>query len=86
MSYEVGRPTIDQETLDPERFGMVDGRVVPCRIPIYVLRDLFHAGDTAVDPLDVFQSTESLSRTLRSRVDREGAPAGILDIDDPDFI
>ena len=44
------------------------------------------AGDTAVDPLYVFQSTESLSRTLRSRVDSEGAPDGILDIDDPDFI
>ncbi|MBE7199821.1 DUF1488 family protein [Methylobacterium sp. A49B] len=85
--YEAGQPVIDQETLAHVRFGMLDGRVVPCRVPIDVLRDLFHAGDRPFDPLDIFRShRRAIEDAAIEKYERSGAPDGILDLDESDFI
>ncbi|WCS23648.1 DUF1488 domain-containing protein [Methylobacterium sp. NMS14P] len=84
--YETGQPIIDQETLDHVRFGMLDGRVIPCRVPIDVLRDLFHPDDLTFDPLDVFLSYRAaIERVAIEKFEREGAPDGVLDLDEADF-
>lgn len=86
-SYEAGQPVIDQETLDHVRFGMKDSRVVPCRVPIDVLRDLFHAGDAAFDPLDVFRRNRlTIEDAAINKYDIEGATHEVLDLDETDFI
>ncbi len=84
--YEKGPPVIDQETLDHVRFGMLDGRVIPCRIPIDVLGDLFNVNSAAFDPLDAFQSYRAqIEDAAIRKFEREGAPDGILELDETDF-
>jgi hypothetical protein len=84
--YENGQPVIDQETLDHVRFGMLDSRVIPCRVPIDLLRALVDEDDLAFDPLDVFLTyRDDIERVAIEKYAREGAPDGILELDDMDF-
>lgn len=84
--YPAGQPVIDQETLDHVRFGMLDSRVIPCRIPIELLRALVDEVDLTFDPLDVFLTYRAdIERVAIEKYEREGAPDGVLDLDDMDF-
>lgn len=85
-AYQAGQPIIDPETLDHVRFGMLDGRVVPCRVPIDLLRRHFHASDFDFDPLEVFRRYRSaIEDAAIIKHDREGAPGEILELDETDF-
>ncbi|MBP2496995.1 hypothetical protein ABID82_007046 [Methylobacterium sp. PvP062] len=77
---------IDPETLDHVRLGLLGGRVVPCRVPADVLRDLSHPDDLARGPRDVVLSDRAaIARVATETSERAGAPDGCLDRDQADF-
>jgi hypothetical protein len=85
--YEAGQPVIDEETLDHVRFGMLDSRVIPCRIPIELLHALTDTDDLTFDPLAVFLNYRTeIEDVAINKYEREGAPNGILELDDTDFV
>ena len=76
----------DPETLDHVRLGLLGGRVVPCRVPTDVLRDLSHPDDLARGPRDVVLSDRAaIARGATETSERAGAPDGCLDRDEADF-
>lgn len=85
--YEAGQPVIDEETLDHGRFGMLDSRVIPCRIPIELLHALTDVNDLSFDPLVVFLNYRTeIEDVAINKYEREGVPNGILELDDTDFV
>ncbi|MHB2205018.1 DUF1488 family protein [Methylobacterium sp. CM6257] len=93
-SYQAGQPVIDQETLAHVRFGMVtdrfgmvtDGKVIPCRVSIDGLRDIFHPGAGAFDPLDLFlKNRTEIEEAASLKYDLDGAPGDVVELDDTDF-
>jgi hypothetical protein len=86
-SYQAGLPVIDQETHAHVRFGMVaDGKVIPCRLSIDGLRDFFHPGAGPFEPLDLFLSNRTeIEEAASVKYDLDGAPEGLIDLDDTDF-
>jgi hypothetical protein len=86
-SYEAGPPVVDQETLTHVRFEMLaDGKIIPCRLSIDGLRDFFHPGAGAFDPLDLFvRNRIEIEEAASVKYDLDGAPMGVIELDDTDF-
>lgn len=88
-SYEaLGPAVIDHETEAHVRFPMRDGEaVVPCRVSFDALRNLFAVEGDPFDPLDLFLGYRpEVEDAAIDKYEREGAPDGVLELDDIDFV